>query len=253
MPKILRFDEAARRSLEQGADKLARAVKVTLGPRGRNVIIENKFGGPTITNDGVTIARDVTPLEHPFQNMGAMMVREVAIKTNDIAGDGTTTATVLAQTLLREGLRNVEAGANPLALKRGIDLAVSTITEAIQAQAKDVEGEEIGHVASISAGDEAIGALIAEAIEKVGKDGVVTVEEEKHTVGMSLEFTEGLQWDRGFLSPNFITDQDRQEAVLEDPYILLHLKKISSVNDILPVLEQVMQASRPLVIVAEDV
>ncbi|MGH9280195.1 MAG: chaperonin GroEL [Acidimicrobiales bacterium] len=254
MPKILRFDEAARRSLEVGADKLARTVKVTLGPRGRNVVIENKFGGPTITNDGVTIARDVTPLQHPFENMGAMLVREVAIKTNDIAGDGTTTATVLAEVMLREGMRNVAAGASPLALKRGMDAAVAAAVEDIKAQATEVQGRtEIAQVAAISAADAEIGDLIADAMERVGKDGVVTVEEEKHTVGLQLEFVEGLQWDKGFLSPNFITDQDRQEAVLDEPYILLYQKKISAVSDILPVLEKVMETSKPLLIVAEDV
>ncbi len=254
MPKILKFDEKARRSLEHGVDKLANTVKVTLGPKGRNVVLEKKYGVPTITNDGVTIAREVTPLENPFENMGAMMAREVAIKTNDVAGDGTTTAAVLAQSLVREGMKNVAAGANPVALKRGIDAAVAAAVESIQADARDVNGRaEIAHVATISAGDAAIGDVIAEAMEKVGKEGVVMVEEEKHTVGMSLEFTEGLQWDKGFLSPNFITDQDRQEAVLEEPYILLHQKKISSVNELLPVLEKVMQAGKPLLVVAEDV
>jgi chaperonin GroEL len=254
MPKILRFRGNARKNLERGVNQLAGTVRVTLGPRGRNVVLEKKYGVPTITNDGVTIAREVTPLANPFENMGAMLVREVAIKTNDVAGDGTTTATVLAQSLLHEGIRNLEAGANPALLKQGIDLAVSKVVEAIQAQAKDVDSpEESRHVAAISAGDADIGELIGQAMDRVGKDGVVTVEEEKHTVGMSLEFVEGVQWDKGFLSPNFITDQDRQEAVLEDPYILLYTKKISSVNDLLPILEQVMQAGKPLVVVAEDV
>jgi len=254
MPKILRFDEDARRSLEYGVDRLADTVKVTLGPKGRNVVLEKKFGVPSVTNDGVTIAREVTPLENPFFNMGAMLVREVAIRTNDVAGDGTTTATVLAQSLLREGMRNVAAGANPLLLKRGIDKAVAAAVSDIKAQATDVRGrDQIAHVATISAGDRQIGELIADAIERVGKDGVVTVEEEKHTVGMSLEFVEGLQWDKGFLSPQFITDQDRQEVVLDEPYILLHTKKISSVQELLPVLEKVMGAGRPLLVVAEDI
>jgi chaperonin GroEL len=254
MPKILRFDGAARRSLEKGVDKLADTVKVTLGPRGRNVVLEKKFGAPSVTNDGVTIAREVTPLENPFENMGAMLVREVAIKTNDVAGDGTTTATVLAQSMLREGLRNVAAGASPLALKHGIDRAVAAVVADVKSQAKDVEGRaDIAHVAAISAGDAAIGELIADAIEKVGKEGVVTVEEEKHTAGMTIEFVEGLQWDKGFLSPAFVTDQERQEAVLDDPYILLYPKKISSVNDLLPTLEKVMGAGKSLLVVGEDV
>ena len=254
MPKILRFNEDARHSLEIGVDKLAKTVRVTLGPRGRNVVLEKKFGAPTITNDGVTIAREVTPLQHPFQNMGAMLVREVAIKTNDVAGDGTTTATVLAQTLMKEGMRYVTAGGNPLALKRGVDKAVDAAVKHVHSQAKDVDGRaEIAQVAAISAGDTGIGEMIADAMERVGKDGVVTVLEEKHTVGMSLEFVEGMAWDKGFLSPNFITDQDRQEAVLEDPYILLHAKKISSVGELLPVLEKVMQTGKPLVVIAEDV
>jgi chaperonin GroEL len=254
MPKILRFDERARRSLENGVEVLAGAVAVTLGPKGRNVALEKKFGAPAVTNDGVTIAREVTPLENPFENMGAMLVREVAIKTNDVAGDGTTTATILAQAILREGMRNVEAGANPLALKRGIDAAVEKAVAAIAAQATDVsERDQLAHVAAISADDPEIGEFIADAMDKVGKEGVVTVEEEKHTVGMSLEFVEGMQWDKGFLSPNFITDQDRQEAVLEEPYILFHQKKISAVSDLLAVLEKVMQAGKPLVVIAEDI
>jgi chaperonin GroEL len=254
MPKILRFDEAARRSLERGANRLANAVRVTLGPKGRNVVLEKKFGVPTITNDGVTIAREVTPLEDPFENMGAMMVREVAIKTNDVAGDGTTTATVLAQTLISEGMRNVAAGANPAFLKRGIDAAVEAAVNSIRAQAKDVDDKsEIAQVATISAADPEIGAMIADAIDKVGKEGVVTVEESKTSMGLELEFVDGMQFDKGYLSPQFITDQDRQEAVLEDPYILLHQKKISSVNDLLPVLEKVTQSGKPLLVVAEDV
>jgi chaperonin GroEL len=253
MPTILKFDESARSSLEHGVNKLTDTVKVTLGPRGRNVVLEKKFGVPTITNDGVTIARDLTPLEDPFENMGAMMVREVAIKTNDVAGDGTTTASILAQAILNEGMRNVAAGANPQALKRGIDAAVQAAVESIAAQATEVSGRaEITQVATISANDPEIGEVIAEAMDRVGKDGVVTVEE-ANTFGMELEFVDGLQWDKGFLSPSFITDQDRQEAVLEEPLILLHNKKISSVNDLLPVLEKVMQAGKPLLVVAEDV
>jgi chaperonin GroEL len=253
VPKILRFDEHARHSLEQGVDKLADAVKVTLGPKGRNVVLEKKYGVPTITNDGVTIAREVTPLEDPFENMGAMMVREVAIKTNDVAGDGTTTASVLAQSFVAEGLRNVAAGANPLALKRGIEAAVQAAVESIAAQATDVSGRaEIAQVATISANDPEIGEVIADAMERVGKDGVVTVEESS-TFGMDLEFVEGLQWDKGYLSPSFITDQDRLEAVLDEPLILLYQKKISSISELLPVLEKVIQAGKPLVVVAEDI
>jgi chaperonin GroEL len=251
MPKMLKFDEQARRSLEAGVDKLADAVKVTLGPKGRNVVIEKKFGAPTITNDGVTIAKEVE-LEDPFENMGAQLVKEVATKTNDVAGDGTTTATVLAQALVREGLRNVAAGANPLGLKRGIDKAVAAAVESIKAQAKEVDDRaEIAQVASISAADPAIGDVIAEAIDKVGKDGVVTVEE-SNTFGMELDFVEGMQFDKGFLSPYFVTDPERQEAVLEDPYILIANQKISSVHDLLPVLEKVMQSGKPLLIIAED-
>src|SRR5881227_26499 len=252
MPKMLEFDEAARRDLEKGVDKLADAVKVTLGPRGRNVVLEKKFGPPTITNDGVTIAKEVE-LENPFENMGAQLVKEVATKTNDVAGDGTTTATVLAQALVREGFRNVAAGASPMSLKRGIDKAVAAAVEGIKAQAKDTEDKsEIAQVASISAADNAIGEVIADAIDKVGKDGVVTVEE-SNTFGMELEFTEGMQFDKGYLSPYFVTDPERQEAVLEDAYILIHQAKISSVQALLPALEKVMQTARPLVIIAEDV
>jgi len=252
MPKMLKFGDAARRSIEAGVDKLANSVKVTLGPRGRNVVLEKKFGVPTITNDGVTIAREIQ-LEDPYENMGAQLVREVAIKTNDIAGDGTTTATVLAQAMVHEGLRNVTAGASPLALKRGIDIAVTAVVAHIKGQAKEVEDRaEIAQVASISAADTLIGELIADAIDKVGKDGVVTVEE-SNTFGMELEFAEGMQFDKGYLSPHFVTDPERQEAVLDDPYILLINQKISAVSDLLPVLEKVMQASKPLLIISEDV
>src|SRR5437763_1873762 len=252
MPKILQFDESARRDLEKGVDKLADAVKVTLGPRGRNVVLEKKFGPPTITNDGVTIAKEVE-LENPFENMGAQLVKEVATKTNDVAGDGTTTATVLAQALVREGFRNVAAGASPMALKKGIDKAVAAAVEGIKAQAKDIEDKsEIAQVASISAADPSIGDVIADAIDKVGKDGVVTVEE-SNTFGMELEFVEGMQFDKGYLSPYFVTDPERQEAVLEDPYILIANQKISAVHDLLPVLEKITQSGRPLLIIAEDV
>ena len=252
MPTVLRFDDRARRSLEEGVNKLANTVRVTLGPRGRNVVIEKKFGVPTITNDGVTIAREIE-LEDPFENMGAQAVKEVATKTNDVAGDGTTTATVLAQAIIRQGMRNVAAGANPMYLKRGIDAAVDAAVESIKAQAKEVDDRsEIAHVAAISAADTAIGDVIAEAIDKVGKDGVVTVEE-SNTFGMELEFAEGMQFDKGYLSPHFVTDAERQEAVLDDAYILLANQKISAVHDLVPVLEKVMQASKPLLIIAEDV
>src|SRR5947199_4823974 len=252
MSKMLAFDESARRELEKGVNKLADAVKVTLGPRGRNVVLEKKFGAPTITNDGVTIAKEVE-LENPFENMGAQLVKEVATKTNDVAGDGTTTATVLAQALVREGFRNVAAGASPMALKRGIDKAVAAAVEGIKAQAKDVEDKsEIAQVASISAADPAIGEVIADAIDKVGKDGVVTVEE-SNTFGMELEFTEGMQFDKGYISPYFVTDGERQEAVLDEPYILIVNSKISAVSDLLPVLEKVMQSGKQLLIIAEDI
>ena len=252
MPKILKFDEAARRGLEAGVNKLADTVKVTLGPKGRNVVIEKKFGAPTITNDGVSIAREVE-LEDPFENMGAQLVKEVATKTNDVAGDGTTTATVLARALIAEGLRNVAAGANPAALKRGIERAVAAAVASIAEQSREVEGKtEIAQVASISAADTSIGDVLAEAIDKVGKDGTVTVEE-SNTFGMELELTEGMQFDKGFLSPYFVTDAERQESVLEDPYILFFNGKISAVHDLVPVLEKVMQAGRPLLLVAEDV
>ncbi|HEY6532464.1 MAG TPA: chaperonin GroEL, partial [Acidimicrobiales bacterium] len=252
MPKILKFDEDARRALEAGVNKLADAVKVTLGPKGRNVVLDKKFGAPTITNDGVSIAREVE-LDDPFENMGAQLVKEVATKTNDIAGDGTTTATVLAQALVKEGLRNVAAGASPLGLKRGIEKAVAAAVESIHDQAKEIDDKsEIAQVASISAADPTIGGVIADAIDKVGKDGVVTVEE-SNTFGMDLEFVEGMQFDKGYLSPYFVTDAERQEAVLDNPYILFVNGKITSVQDLLPVLEKVMQGGKPLLIVAEDV
>ena len=252
MSKILRFDEAARRGLEAGVNKLADTVKVTLGPKGRNVVLSKKFGAPTITNDGVSIAREIE-LEDPFENMGAQLVKEVATKTNDVAGDGTTTATVLAQAMIREGLRNVAAGANPMSLKKGIEKAVKVAIEGIAEQAKPVEGRnDFAQVAAISAADPAIGEVLAEAIDKVGKDGTVTVEE-SNTFGLELEFTEGMQFDKGYLSPYFVTNPDRQEAILENAYILLVSSKISSVHEMLPVLEKVMQSGRPLLIVAEDV
>ncbi len=252
MPKILKFDEPARRALEAGINKLADTVKVTLGPKGRNVVIEKKFGAPTITNDGVSIAREVE-LEDPFENMGAQLVKEVATKTNDVAGDGTTTATVLAQALISEGLRNVAAGAVPAALKRGMDKAVATAVEAIASQAKEIDSKtEIAQVAAISAADAAIGDVLAEAIDKVGKDGTVTVEE-SNTFGIELELTEGMQFDKGYLSPYFVTDQDRQETILDDPLILFYNQKITAVHDLVPVLEKVMGTGKPLLIVAEDV
>ncbi|MGV3758073.1 MAG: chaperonin GroEL, partial [Actinomycetota bacterium] len=252
MAKLLKFDDDARRALEAGVNRLADAVKVTIGPKGRNVVLEKKFGAPTITNDGVSIAREIE-LDDPFENMGAQLVKEVATKTNDIAGDGTTTATVLAQALVREGLRNVAAGASPLGLKRGIEKAVEAAVGAIKDQAKEIDDKsEIAQVASISAADPSIGEVLADAIDKVGKDGVVTIEE-SNTFGMELDFTEGMQFDKGFLSPYFVTDPERQEAILEDPYILFVNSKISSVQDMLPVLEKVMQAGKPLLIVAEDV
>jgi chaperonin GroEL len=250
--KMLEFDEDARRALERGVNRLADAVKVTLGPRGRNVVIDKKWGAPTITNDGVTVAREVE-LEDRYENLGAQLAKEVATKTNDIAGDGTTTATVLAQAMVREGRRAVSAGANPIALKRGIDAAAEAASDKLLAQARDVdEQDEIAHVATISAQDAEIGKLIAEAFSKVGKDGVITVEESP-TLGLELEFTEGMQFDKGYISPYFITDQDRLEAVLEDAYILLHGAKISAMADFLPILEAVAQSKRPLLVVAEDV
>ncbi len=249
--KDLRFNEEARHSLEAGVNKLADIVKVTLGPKGRNVVLEKKWGSPTITNDGVTIAKEVE-LEGAFENMGAQLVKEVATKTNDVAGDGTTTATVLAQAIVREGLKNLAAGANPMDLKRGIESAVAKVVDFIGEFSKDIEtSEEIASVAAISAADREIGARIAEAMDKVGKDGVITVEEGQ-TFGIELEFTEGMQFDKGYISPYFITDPDTQEAVLEDPYILIANQKIGSVNDMLPVLEKVMQSGKPLVVLAED-
>jgi chaperonin GroEL len=250
--KMLKFDEDARRALERGVDRLADAVAITLGPKGRNVVLDKKWGAPTVTNDGVTIAKEVE-LEDPYENMGAQLTKEVATKTNDVAGDGTTTATVLARAMVRQGMKNVAAGANPMALKRGIEKAVDAVVEAIQKQARDVEGkEEIAHVAAISAADREIGETIAEALDKVGKDGVVTVEEGQ-TFGIELEFVEGMQFDKGYISPYFVTDQERMEAVLEEPYILLNQGKISSVQDLLPVLEKVAQGGKPLVVIAEDV
>jgi chaperonin GroEL len=250
--KELKYNSDARKALEQGVDAVANAVKVTLGPKGRYVVLDKKFGAPTITNDGVTIAREIE-VEDVFQNQGAQLVREVATATNDVAGDGTTTATVLAQAIVRQGLKNVAAGANPLALKRGIEKAVEQVVANIASQSKEISGkEQIARVATISAGDEEIGDVIADAIDKVGKDGVVNVEEGQ-TFGMDLEFTEGMQFDKGYISPYMVTDQDRMEAVLEDPYILIANQKIGSVRDILPVLEQVIQSGKPLVIIAEDV
>ncbi|MCR2052703.1 chaperonin GroEL [Actinomyces bowdenii] len=252
MSKIIAFDEEARRGMERGLNTLADTVKVTLGPKGRNVVLDKKWGAPTITNDGVTIAKEIE-LEEPYEKIGAELVKEVAKKTDDVAGDGTTTATVLAQALVREGLRNVAAGANPIALRRGIDKAVTAIVERLLADAKDVETkDEIAATASISAADEQIGEFIAEALEKVGHEGVVTVEE-SNTFGLELEVTEGMRFDKGFISPYFVTDPDRQEAVLEDAYVLLVESKISNVKDLLPLLEKVMQAGKPLAIIAEDV
>jgi chaperonin GroEL len=252
MPKLIKFNEDARRSLERGVNTLADAVKVTLGPKGRYVVLDKKFGAPTITNDGVTIAREIE-VEDVFENQGAQLVREVATATNDVAGDGTTTATVLAQAIVREGLKNVAAGANPMGLKRGIEAAVDVVVAQIAKQAKEVSGkEDIARVAAISSRDRAIGDVISDAIEKVGKDGVVNVEEGQ-TFGMDLEFTEGMQFDRGYMSPYMVTDQDRMEAVLDEPFLLIHGGKISSVQDILPLLEQVIGQGRPLLIIAEDV
>ena len=252
MSKILEFHSDARDSLQRGVDKLADAVKVTLGPRGRNVVIDKKWGAPTITNDGVTIAREVE-LDDPYENMGAQLAKEVATKTNDVAGDGTTTATVLAQAMVREGLRNVAAGASPLALKKGIEAAVARVSEVLLEAAREVESqEEIAHVASISAQDRAIGELIAEAMSKVGKDGVITVEE-SNTMGLELEFTEGLQFDKGYISPYFVTDAERMEVSYDDPYVLIVGSKISAIHELLPILEKVLQGGKPLVIVAEDV
>jgi len=250
--KEIKYDAEARKALEIGVDAVANAVKVTLGPKGRYVVLDKKFGAPTITNDGVTIAREIE-VEDVFENQGAQLVREVATATNDVAGDGTTTATVLAQAIVRQGLKNVAAGANPLALKRGIEKAVDEVVKNIASQSKEVSGkDQIARVATISAGDEEIGDVIADAIEKVGKDGVVNVEEGQ-TFGMDLEFTEGMQFDKGYISPYMVTDQDRMEATLEDPYILIANQKIGSVRDVLPVLEAVIQSGKPLLIIAEDV
>ncbi|UER53648.1 chaperonin GroEL [Kineosporiaceae bacterium SCSIO 59966] len=252
MAKMLEFDDEARRALERGVDALANAVKVTLGPRGRNVVIDKKWGAPTITNDGVTIAREVE-LDDPYENLGAQLAKEVATKTNDVAGDGTTTATVLAQAMVHEGLRNVAAGAAPSALKRGIDAAVQAISTRLLENARDVDGKgDIAHVATISAQDATIGELIAEAFDKVGKDGVITVEESSG-MSMELDFTEGMQFDKGYISPYFVTDAERMEAVIEDAYVLIHQGKISSVQELLPLLEKVHQAGKPLFVVAEDV
>jgi chaperonin GroEL len=250
--KLLKFSEDARRSLETGVNKLADTVALTLGPKGHNVVLDKKWGAPTITNDGVTIAKEVE-LEDPWENMGAQLAKEVATKTNDVAGDGTTTATVLARAMVRLGMRNVAAGANPMALKRGIEKGVAAAVEQIKNQAKDVESrEEIAQVASISAGDTGIGDVLADALDQVGKDGVVTVEE-SNTFGMELEFVEGMQFDKGYISPYFVTDQERMEAVLDEPYILIANKKIGSVQELLPLLEKVLQSGKPVLIVAEDV
>ncbi|MCK2031034.1 MULTISPECIES: chaperonin GroEL [Microbacterium] len=252
MAKIIAFDEEARRGLERGLNILADAVKVTLGPRGRNVVLEKKWGAPTITNDGVSIAKEIE-LDDPYEKIGAELVKEVAKKTDDVAGDGTTTATVLAQALVREGLRNVAAGADPISLKRGIEKAVAAITEELLASAKEIESkEQIAATASISAADPAIGELIAEAIDKVGKEGVVTVEESQ-TFGTELELTEGMRFDKGYLNPYFVTDPDRQEAVFEDPYILIANQKVSNIKDLLPIVDKVIQDGKELVIIAEDV
>jgi chaperonin GroEL len=252
MPKILSFDEKARRSLERGVDTLANAVKVTLGPKGRYVVLDKKWGAPTITNDGVTVAREIEA-DDPFENLGAQLAKEVATKTNDVAGDGTTTATVLAQAMVHEGLRAVAAGANPMSLKRGMDQAVEAVGKALLDAARDVDSkEDMAAVATVSSRDAVIGDLLAQAFDKVGKDGVITVEE-SNTMGTELDFTEGMQFDKGYISPYFVTDAERMEAVLDDPYILITQAKISAVSDLLPLLEKVIQAGRPLFILAEDV
>jgi chaperonin GroEL len=252
MPKILEFDENARRSLERGVDKLANTVKVTLGPKGRYVVLDKKWGAPTITNDGVTVAREVE-LDDPFENLGAQLAKEVATKTNDVAGDGTTTATVLAQAMVHEGLRAVAAGANPVGLKKGIEAAVKAVVEQLHSVAREVDDiKDMTDVATVSSRDSHIGELIAEAFDKVGKDGVITVEE-SNTMGTELEFTEGMQFDKGYLSPYMVTDTERMEVVLDDPYILVNQGKISSVSDLLPILEKVVQAGKPLFIIAEDI
>src|SRR5919201_1034356 len=251
-PKLISYDEDARRTLERGMDMLANAVKITLGPKGRNVVLEKKWGAPASANDGVSIAKEIE-LEDPLEKVGAELVKEVAKKTDDVAGDGTTTATVLAQAIVKEGLRNVAAGANPMALKRGIERAVDLAVEAIKNQSKDVEQkEEIAHVGAISAADPEIGEQIAEAVDKVGKDGVITVEE-SNTFGMELDLVEGMRFDKGYISAYFITDPERMEAVLEDPYVLIVNSKISAVKDLVPVLEKVMQTGKAIVIIAEDV
>ena len=250
--KIIAFDEEARRALERGMDQLANAVKITLGPKGRNVVLEKKWGAPTITNDGVSIAKEIE-LADPLEKIGAELVKEVAKKTDDVAGDGTTTATVLAQAIVKEGLRNVAAGANPMSLKRGIERATELAVEAIKNQSKEVDGkEEIANVGAISAADVEIGSVIAEAVDKVGKDGVITVEE-SNTFGMELDFVEGMRFDKGYISPYFVTDPERMEAVLEDPYVLIVNGKISAVKDLLPVLEKVMQTGKPVLVLSEDV
>src|SRR6266498_1560063 len=250
--KLITFEEDARRALERGMDQLANAVKITLGPKGRNVVLEKKWGAPTITNDGVSIAKEIE-LEDPFEKIGAELVKEVAKKTDDVAGDGTTTATVLAQALVREGLRNVAAGANPMSLKKGIEKATEAVSEQLLQLSKDVETkEQIASTASISAADTQVGEIIAEAMDKVGKEGVITVEE-SNTFGLELELTEGMRFDKGIISQYFVTDTERMEAVLEDPYILVVNSKISNIKDLVPVLEKVMQSGKPLVIIAEDV
>ena len=252
MAKQLEFDEAARRSLKRGVDRLADAVKVTIGPKGRNVVLDKKYGSPTITNDGVTIARDIE-LDEPFENMGAQLVREVATKTDDVAGDGTTTAVVLAQALVTEGLKNVTAGANPMIVKRGLEKAVAAIVEELKRHARPVDSrEDIANVAAISAADPEVGELIAEVMDKVGKDGVITVEEGQ-TIGLDKEYVEGMQFDRGYISPYFVTNADRMEAVLENPAILITDKKVSSIAELLPALEKAVQLGRPIFLVAEDV
>src|SRR5947209_4791803 len=252
MPKLIAFDETARRALESGMNQLADAVRVTLGPRGRNVVLDVKWGAPTITNDGVSIAKEID-LQDPYERLGAELVKEVAKKTDDVAGDGTTTATVLAQALVREGLRNVAAGADPIALKRGIVWAVEAVTGALRGQAQAVETRaQIAATASISAGDATIGEIIADAMDKVGKDGVITVED-SNTFGLELELTEGMRFDKGYISPYFMTEAERMEAVLDDPYLLVVENKVSNLHDLLPVLEQVTQAGKPLLVIADDV
>ena len=252
MAKLIEFNEAARRGLERGMNTLADAVKVTLGPKGRNVVLEKKWGAPTITNDGVSIAKEID-LEDPYERIGAELVKEVAKKTDDVAGDCTTTATVLAQAMVREGLRNLSAGANPMGLKKGIEIAVAAIVEQLSDMAIDVETkEQIAATASISAADTTVGEIIAEAMDKVGKEGVITVEE-SNTFGLDLELTEGMRFDKGFIAPYFVTDAERMEAVLDDPYILIVNSKVSSLKDLLPVLEKVMQSGKPLLVIAEDV